>query len=327
MSASAKAVRADIESAMALLCPQWRWSDVAIEGYLSGGYRNRNYRLIYSGERFVLRIAELPSAMNFALERDRLMALAEVLPRSKHSLELNYAPLVAAHTGRGLLLTRWIDAPLLAETAGVSAETLGTYLVLLHQSLSDLPASQIETSADGSPDSKRHNSTIDEPAQPGALDVHIRKDLALACGSASRADELLQNLPVSAHENVLCHLDLNPWNLLTDGKKWVTLDWETLSAADPLFDLVALCDGYVRARDLNHRKESFTSSALKTYSRIAQRSFADDALAEARVVYQWREYAWAASQIVQGNSRDEIVAQREHFGRLLVAQGFNVLPG
>ena len=310
MKEGVESERADIESAMALLCPDWELPAIGVEAYLSGGYRNRNYRLSYGDERFVLRIAQLPSAMDFSLERVRLDALAAVFPQTTSALELNFASVIAAHTPRGLLLTRWIDAPLLSDTAGVSAETLGAYLALLHQSLHDLPA----------------NCTGPIGGQNDLL-THIRRDLVVACGSQAQADELLADLPDLPHPMVECHLDLNPWNLLTDGKSWVTLDWETLGRADPLFDLVALCDGYLRAQDLGQCKERFAHSALDTYARITQQRFGNQALAHARIVYQWREYAWAAAQVVQGNTRDEIVAQREHFAGLLITQGFNVLPG
>ncbi len=313
---------------MRQLCPEWSVSDIRFEQYLSGGYRNRNYRVSYKDQRYVLRVADLSSAMNFRLERDRLASLSRLFPVCDE-LTLGIAPVAATHVERGLLLTSWNETPLLAETAGVTADTLGTYLALLHETLERLPDACVREEPAGDSRAEAQTAANFEPR------AQIRQDLITACHSEQLAAELLEKVPLPTSRRRICHLDLNPWNLLTDGKLWVTLDWETVSEADPMFDLVSLCDGYLQSQNLALSKEAFSQSALRAYNHRSKRSsaegvfgdYTEEALAEARTVFQWREYAWAAAQVARNNVRDEVVAQRDGFAQLLREQGINVLPG
>ena len=136
---------ASIESACKLLCPSWPFTDIEVEQYLAGGYRNRNYRLRYNGKSYVVRIAAPGGETDFAHEQVLLRALADVFPRTNAGLTLSVAPVVASCTSEGLLLSRWMSAPLLASCRGITAETLGTYLANLHSSLAALPNGVVAT--------------------------------------------------------------------------------------------------------------------------------------------------------------------------------------
>ncbi len=299
--------QASIESACKLLCPSWPTAEVEVEQYLAGGYRNRNYRLRYNGDRYVLRIASGGNETDFNREQELLSALSVVFPKTSAGLTLDVAPVIATGVSEGLLLSRWISAPLLATSPGVAAETLGAYLARLHSALAQLARDNVSK---------------------GDLRSHIGSDLALASGSEESAERWVAELPDPKHSPVMCHLDLNPWNLLVTDRHWVTLDWETVAVADPLFDLVTLCDGYLREHNLQADRAAFSCAALAAYNLChdnAHPDYTSDGLDDARIWYQWREYAWACAQLATGNNRDEIVLQRDFFGAELVQRGFDII--
>ena len=296
-----------IESALTTLCPDWDNALVTVEHYLPGGYRNKNFCISYNQRRYVLRLPGASTGANFEREVTRLAELAKLFPVTDE-FTLEVPQVAASDQATGALLTRWCDAPLLAQCSGVSAETLGTYLALLHARLAHLPAkaTSIVVAADH-------------------LNQQIQFDLATAVGSTARASALFSQLPQSTQTVVPCHLDLNPWNLLSGPQQWMTLDWETLAYGDPLFDLVTLCDGYLREHSFNEDSEAFALSALDAYhatSNTYPGGDSENALAQARVLYQWREFSWAAAQLAKGNRREEVVTQRDFFAAKLIEQGF-----
>lgn len=302
-----KSEHASIEAACKLLCPSWRAADIEVEQYLEGGYRNRNYRLRYNEERYVLRIATGGSEADFTREQELHRALADVFPQTSAGLTLDVPPVIAACPSDGLLLSRWVSLPLLAVSPGVVAEKLGTYLARLHAMLARLPSGIVSK---------------------GGLRTHIGSDLVLASGSEDSAARWISALPEPKHSPVVCHLDLNPWNLLVADYQWVTLDWETVALADPLFDLVTLCDGYLREHDMLADRSAFSRAALRAYNLScdnAPGSYTSAALSDARTWYQWREYAWACAQIKSGNNRNEIVLQRDFFAAELTKRGFDIV--
>ena len=307
-----------IRQAIALLCPDWIASDVAIETYLSGGYSNQNYRLRYQQDRYVLRIASKPSQAAFQRELRRLEALSQIFPDKSamqpvHVPEVHVPEVVASYPPQALLLTRWSNATLLSDVPNAHAESLGTYLAKLHLSLERLGP---------------------EHVGPNKLAERIADDLLTAFNSPVWAAAQQAQLPQVTHELTPCHLDLNPWNLLRENNRWITLDWETLAFADPLFDLVSLCDGYLREHSetpctLDQLKE-FSCTALDAYERIPQipnGTYSPLDLEQARIYYEWREYAWAAAQIAQGNTRPEVALQQAVFGTRLTERGFDIVPG
>ena len=302
-----------IRQAVALLCPDWTANNLVIETYLSGGYSNQNYRLRYQQNRYVLRIAAHPSEAAFQRELRRLEALSNLFQDKPAGLSLHVPEVVASYPPQALLLTRWSDATLLSDLPDMQAQSLGTYLAALHQSLGRL---------------KR------EHVGPNRLAQHIASDLVTAFDSQTWATAQQAQLPSVTHELTPCHLDLNPWNLLRENNHWVTLDWETLAFADPLFDLVSLCDGYLGEHSEEpctlSQLEEFSCTALDAYKRTSPPSSGNYTplnLEHARIHYEWREYAWAAARISQGNARPEVALQQTLFGQRLTDRGFDIVPG
>lgn len=315
-----------VQDALSKLCPDWQQEEASVEHFLSGGYRNQNYRVRYQDDHYVLRLAERASGngLSFKREHQRLKSLAQIFPARLSNLSVTVAPVVAAAPQHGLLLTRWCKEPLLADTQGVTAESLGEYLALLHKSLAQLPSEVIASAEDSHADGPNAFSPLG----------HIVKDLISAGASEQHARTLLCDLQTPSHPQTVCHLDLNPWNLLVQESSWVTLDWETLCLADPAFDLAALCDGYLRSQALEEDQQDFGNCALHAYNRACETwqaheftPYTQANLQSARQLFQWREYAWAAAQLSQGNNRAEIVEQRDDYSLLLTQQGFDVLPG
>jgi thiamine kinase-like enzyme len=154
-------------------------------------------------------------------------------------------------------------------------------------------------------------------------------DLSLVYSEPSLQHVLREHLALlvkgTSTERV-CHIDLNPWNLLLDGNNaWVTLDWETVARAPPLFDLVGLCDGYSLTRNFSQaHSTNLSQSCLATYNELMKTSYPPTELAAARTLFHWREYAWAAARLAQGRLRstvlDDVLQQRRVYAKKLNEQ-------
>lgn len=315
----AQSETAEITQALTELCPDWTLSEARVERFLAGGYSNRNYRIRYAEQRFVLRLPGLNTTTDFAAERVLLHHLATLFegPAAERSAstvpemalpQMALAETVAASVQHGWLLTRWVEQPVLAQATGVTGEQLAGYLAALHQRLQQLPR---------------------DPDSLGTLIESIIDDLSLLYVDSStqqRLREYLELLLQAASPCEICHVDLNPWNLLFDGNNsWVTLDWETRNLAPPLFDLVALCDGY----GLNHgysieHTNKLALQCLVGYNQHMQTSYSAVELDTLRTLFRWREYAWAASRLVQGTLRsavqDDVLAQRRTYAERLAPE-------
>ena len=190
-------------------------------------------------------------------------------------LELAAAPdAVAFDTGSGDLLTRWIPGTLLAK-ARVPPAMAADYLRALH---AEIPAGI-----------RRY-----DPREA------IRHDLARAAAVSPVAATALERLDWTPANVAGCHNDLNPWNILRTDQGWRTLDWEFAGDNDPLFDLVCL------GRGLGYGDAALASLAAACYG---PGGVAPARLLHTRIVFELREYAWAARQVALGNDRAEIRAQ------------------
>lgn len=183
--------------------PDWQPDGIGAIAYLPGGYANDNYRLVYDGHAYALRVARHPGADRRAEAR---------------YLQLASAPeVVAFDLPSGHLLTRWIDGTLLADSP-VPPEAAAAYLRALHAEI---------------PRGVRHY----DPREA------IRRDLAGAKTVAPVAVTALDRLDWTPADLRGCHNDLNPWNVLRTERGWRTLDWEFAGDNDPLFDVVCLGRG------------------------------------------------------------------------------------
>lgn len=287
------------------LMPGWDQA-VADFQYLEGGYANANYLFSYSGERFVLRkpvSSALLSSQQGSHAQDVTSGLAsEIQFRAllKNQARLPIAPLIAADVTRGEMITGFIEGPLLAEQPPLPDHATA-YLRQLHTQLAHIPAAGRYDLA----------SLIVHwlPQPPSWLRTYLRD------GSDLR---LLADGPLQC-----CHNDLNPWNIILNSEvpqTWTTLDWETATLANPIFDAVTLHQGLaaerantedgVGSRDVALDVATPQWPSLSEFCNQALALPASTALTNAALRSYWlREYAWAAAQLRQGNQNPAIAAQ------------------
>jgi aminoglycoside phosphotransferase (APT) family kinase protein len=272
MSPVATSLSASINTVLRTLLPAWSSAAVTVIETLPGGFSHRNLRLRHEGQDYVLRMpAAEPDARANASEMDWLGRLPAGLG----------APLVAFNPNDGAMLTRWIDAPLLADTAS-EPNQLVRYLVRLHQHMPlttrdcNLPA--------------RIDRWLGSTTPPAAV-TRARKRLVLDTSTLRS-----------------CHNDLNPYNILCEPLAWRTLDWEWVGLNDPLFDLVSLALGAGRTL---HELPQMGRLYLTAMTDPVDDPNLQRRLDQAVGAFWLREYAWAVAAIRGGNHREEILRQ-EH---------------
>ncbi|MGA1371521.1 MAG: phosphotransferase [Pseudomonadales bacterium] len=263
------------------LMPNWAPLEIGGFQYLEGGYNNQNYRFRYKGRQFVLRV---PTAdCGFTHRR-----LEVEFYRQSFALGAPLTPTVCGYCEvSGRMITEWVSGHLLADLS-VDCEHLALMLRQLHAALERLP---VQT----------------EPAPVRRYDpVKYARDALANTAAPGWLKALAEAMTWDPPRWMLCHNDLNPWNLIRDSEnRWVTLDWEWLAANDPMFDLVALHQGAGLA--------GAPSSNIGSLREFAE-SYADEPVSEARLracrsAYWLRETAWAAAALARGESRAEIKVQ------------------
>lgn len=278
--------RDDLGQVLHRLVPAWDAARIEVISTLPGGYSHRNCRIAYSGESFVIRLPAEANGLDDARFEDRwLRAMPPGLG----------AEIVAFDPDSGALLSRWIDAPLLVDTTA-SPDALVDYLVDLHRRMPWLErAYDLSARVDRWLGGTRHPEAVRKARQkleqPGAV---LRP----------------------------CHNDLNPWNILCDPLGWRTLDWEWVGLNDPLFDLVTLGLGAgispadlpgMTARYLDRQARSFQEGRNQPAGQMKQEGQDGPMRLEQAILGFWlREYAWAFDALREGNTRDEVHAQRHH---------------
>jgi len=90
---------------------------------------------------------------------------------------------------------------------------------------------------------KLHKIQIRETA------IDLKKSLIMQSKELKQAFRTIEEYKV---ENVLCHNDLNPKNILFSDKKIKCIDWEFATVNDRYFDLASVCVEY----DLNKKEEA-----------------------------------------------------------------------
>lgn len=315
------AEQADIRQALAALRPTWKLPDLSVTTFLSGGYGNRNYRISYDRADYVVRLPGTGTTTNFRQEQVALFELQSVfgaLPATHPTQpQAQLAEVIAAVPQEGWLLTRWVDAPVLASLADVNGAQLGAYLAALHAGLQR---------------AARTSGALSNAAPAAALVNAIVGDLAAVLPQTRTQDRIhqyLSQLVQNSSTARLSHIDLNPWNLLVSTMQkqpqWVTLDWETLGFAPPLFDLAVLSDGYAYNRNYTQPElRALSERALIAYNACTGMCHSSAELLGMRTLFRFREYAWAAARLAQGTLRssviDDVRQQRRDYAQLLHPQ-------
>ncbi len=181
----------------------------------------------------------------------------------------------------GVMISHWQSGALLCETQ-VDPSLLVPYLKSLHRALPPCTRCYDPVA------SAREQLSIGDPEN----------------AIVEQAAALVWSPP----DTGVCHNDLNPWNIIrTPSGEWMTLDWEWLAVNDPLFDLVTLHQGLFLDDDiLEELSESLLGNALS-----------EERLRICLNAIWLREYAWAHTELSQGNDRDEIHDQLRTSSRKL----------
>ena len=99
-------------------------------------------------------------------------------------------------------------------------------------------------------------------------------------------------------QDVSCHNDLNPWNIIVNSTTWVTLDWESFGLNDPVFDVVTLCMG------LNSTDKVLKDSVEQYCGTLDPIRLFDNLIS-----FWLREWGWAKHQISMANKKNGIIDQ------------------
>lgn|GEM_PF-381242 len=271
--------RQQVLQTLSALCPDWDATQVSEFRFLEGGYSNANFQFDYQGAQYVIRIPRATQPfIDWRWEEDWYTRL------SAHPMVVRP---IAYDTASGGMITPWVDGQLLidAHKAGsITTSDIEDFFAHFHQSL---------------PAVSRHyplDQLLETYQQAvGQLSAQ-NKDHSYRTGTH------LRGAPPPDASLGACHNDLNPWNVIISPTGWVVLDWEVAGLNDPVFDIVALCEGLSLAR------EQLTSIVISYLS--ANPSVAVDKRIQVNLVRYWyRELYWAEYQLARGNNRDEIAEQ------------------
>ena len=266
------------------LVPGWSSEHLGGFQYLEGGYNNRNFRFRYDDRLFVLRVPGTDGGFT-----DRALEAEFYRQSSLHGVPLT--PGIRGYCAEsGRMLSEWVPGHLLSDLS-IGQQELASLLRRLHDDLGKLLSHMVGFGI------RRYDPV--EYARAALAPTSVPDWLKAGAQSMAWSPPL----------EVLCHNDLNPWNLIRTAEgNWVTLDWEWLAFNDPLFDLIALYQG-AGLEPIPNRD----TQALETFAR----SYTTELITTERVRNCWsaywlRETAWAAAAIHGGERRPEIVAQYEH---------------
>ena len=247
------------------MVPDWREDSLLGFNYLKGGFTNNNFTFErLSGDltkKYVLRSPIMAQPL-----QNRANELS-----TYQSLKENISPdLIAFDTDTGAMITCYTEGELLVDSPPDCHEPdkLVEYIKKLHHALP-----KTEKCYDMSALMRIYVPNFNEKDFP-----EIKK--------------LNQHAP--------CHNDLNPWNIIVNSDKWITLDWESFGLNDPVFDIVTLCAG------LNSTDETLKDSVEQYCGTLESQRLHYNLLA-----FWLREWGWAKHQISNGNNKTGIIEQEQ----------------
>ncbi len=275
--------------------PGWAGRVESVEP-LEGGITNRNYRVVVSGEAFVVRVGGERTALlgidrGIEAEAARLAAAAGVGPE-----------VVAFLPAPGVLVTRFISGrPVPSKTA--SLRRIAAVLHRVHAAgYVEKTFSPFRVVRDYWVTAGRHGVEI--PAAFGP---------ALAT-----ADQVEAALP--PFKPCLCHNDLLNANFIDDGASIRIVDWEYAGMGDPFFDL----GNFAVNHELDEAGERVLLAAY--FGECREPDLARIRLM--RVMSDFREAMWGVVQ--QGISTLDVdfrAYAQKHFDRLQAATARPAFPG
>ncbi|MBT8349543.1 MAG: phosphotransferase family protein [Sulfurovum sp.] len=93
--------------------------------------------------------------------------------------------------------------------------------------------------------------------------IDLKKSLTSQSKEIQQAFQIIQRYKV---ENVLCHNDLNPKNILFSAKEIKLIDWEFATTNDRYFDLASICVEFeLNKREENTFLEAYFGKRTKVY--------------------------------------------------------------
>ena len=264
------------------MIPEWREDSLLGFKYLEGGFTNNNF-VFERGhcnvtEKYVLRSPVIDQPLQNRVDEFLLY----------QSLADNISPeLIAFDVDSGAMITCYVEGRLLVDSPPGHHEPdkLVGYIRTLHNVLP-----RTEKCYDLSNLMSAYVPKFNERDFP-----EIRK----------------------LEQDVSCHNDLNPWNIVVDSPTWVTLDWESFGLNDPVFDIVTLCMG------LNLTDKALNDSVEQYCGTLDPRRLYDNQLC-----FWLREWGWAKHQVSKGNTKIGIIAQeRLSYAKIKELANFRSLKG
>ena len=212
------------------------------------GLVNETYRVARGGAVYALRMAA-ERGVGLGMDREwearvwRAAAAAQLAPA-----------LVYADTGRGTLVSRWVDGRALREAevrSALGVQRMADLLRRIHALTPSEPRRDMQPAARMQCYAGRL-----APAAPARIEL------------ARRAASRLLQLAAYEVAPVLCHSDLHVLNIVDDGASLVLLDWEYSHFADPFWDVAAWC-------------------VNNDFDEAARRGFLESYLGRAAIAVEW----------------------------------------
>lgn len=245
------------------MIPEWSEDLLLGFNYLDGGFTNNNFvferRYRNRTKKYVLRSPLRAQPLQSRTDEFDIY----------QSLESNISPeLIAYDTNSGAMITRYAEGELLVDSPPNYHEPdkLVGYIKTLHEVL---------------------------PRTEKCYDLS-KLMLAYVPGFNERDFPEIRKL----EQDVSCHNDLNPWNIIVNTATWITLDWESFGLNDPVFDIVTLCVG------LKTTEKTLYDSVEQYCGTLDPIRLSNNLLS-----FWLREWGWAKYQISRGNIKTGVIEQ------------------